>query len=90
MEDEYFYHAIPSVVDGNDIPLGMGTAFARDLSALGVFAALPQEKKLALIERAREIQDPDDMSALVSSILTESRGETYGEGELFGRISSAF
>lgn len=88
MEDEYFYHAIPSVVDGNDIPLGMGVAFAQDLSALGVFAELPQEKKLALIERAREIKKPEEMSALVSSILAENRDERYGEGELFGRFGA--
>lgn len=68
MYDEYFSHAIPSVVDGNDIPLGMGMAFAEDLSALTRFAALPPAEQQRMIERAHTITSKQEMQELISSI----------------------
>lgn len=68
MYDEYFSHAIPSTVDGNDIPLGMGMAFSQDLSALTRFAALPLSEQQKLIARAHETHSAEEMANLVHSI----------------------
>lgn len=68
MENEYFYHAIPSTIDGNDIPLGMGAAFAQDLNALGTFVALSPEKQKQLIEHAHQLASAEEMQVFVSSI----------------------
>ncbi len=68
MYDEYFSHAIPSTVDGNDIPLGMGMAFSHDLSALTKFASLPLSEQQRLIACAHEVKSPEEMANLVHSI----------------------
>lgn len=68
MYDEYFSHAIPSSVDGNDIPLGMGMAFSQDLSALTKFASLPVYEQQKLIAQAHEMKSAEEMANLVHSI----------------------
>ena len=68
MNDEYFSHLIPSTVDGNDIPLGMGMAFSHNLSALTAFASMSAEKQEELIKKAHSVQTDDEMQALVNSI----------------------
>ncbi len=45
MHDEYFYHAVPSSLDGLDIPLGMGKAFTNDISELLRFSALTRSEQ---------------------------------------------
>ena len=68
MNDEYFSHLIPSSVDGNDIPLGMGEVFAHNLSALTAFVALNSAEQEALIKKAHEVRSKEEMEALVSGI----------------------
>lgn len=68
MYDEYFSHLIPSSVDGNDIPLGMGEAFAHNLSALTAFAALNSTEQEALIKKAHEMHSKEEMESLVNGI----------------------
>lgn len=68
MYDEYFSHAIPSSIDGNDIPLGMGNAFAHNLSALTAFVSLSTSEQQELIKRAHEVQSEEEMEALVNGI----------------------
>ena len=68
MNDEYFSHLIPSSVDGNDIPLGMGEVFAHNLSALMAFASLSNAEQTALIKRAHEVRSPEEMEMLVNGI----------------------
>lgn len=68
MNDEYFSHLIPSSVDGNDIPLGMGQAFAHNLSALTVFASLTSAEQDALIRKAHSIRSEEEMEELVNGI----------------------
>lgn len=68
MNDEYFSHLVPSSVDGNNIPLGMGQAFAHNLSALTVFASLSSEQQEALIKKAHEATSREEMEALVNGI----------------------
>ena len=68
MYDGYFSHAIPSVVDGNDIPLGMGMAFAENLSALTKFASLTPAEQRKMIERAHSVTSKQEMQELVNSI----------------------
>lgn len=68
MNDEYFSHLIPSSVDGNDIPLGMGEVFAHNLSALTAFASLNSAEQEALIKKAHEVKSHEEMESLVNGI----------------------
>lgn len=68
MDNEYFSHAIPSSVDGNDIPLGMGMAFAQNLSALTKFAAMSKAEQDEIIKRAHNVSSKEEMEALVGGI----------------------
>ncbi len=68
MNDEYFSHLIPSSVDGNDIPLGMGMAFAHNLSALTAFASMSSAEQEALIKKAHSVSSRDEMEELVNGI----------------------
>ncbi len=68
MNDEYFSHLIPSSVDGNDIPLGMGQAFAHNLSALTAFASMSNAEQEALIRKAHSVSSREEMEELVNGI----------------------
>ena len=68
MDNQDYLHAIPSVVSGNEIPLGMGMAFAKDLSALSKFASLTVQEQQSIIARAQNVTSKEEMAALVRSI----------------------
>ncbi len=55
MYDEYFYHAVPSALDGLDIPLGMDNAFTNDISALLEFAGLSRAEQRKILSSAEAI-----------------------------------
>ncbi len=61
MYDEYFYHAVPSELDGFDIPLGLGNAFANDISGLLKFAGLSRSEQMKFLKSASNVQDENSV-----------------------------
>jgi hypothetical protein len=51
-----------------DIPLGLSSALARNVSAMRVFAEMPEDKRQSFIEGARAINSKEEMRAYVSGI----------------------
>ena len=51
-----------------DIPLGLSSALSRDLSAMQVFAQMPDEKRKEFISGAQEITNKEDMRSYVAGL----------------------
>ena len=51
-----------------DIPLGLSSALARNVSAMRVFAEMPDDKRQSFIEGARAVSSKEEMKAYVNSI----------------------
>jgi protein-arginine kinase len=55
--------------NGNDIPLGLGMALAKNLNAMNYFASLPKEKQDEIINHTHQIQSKSEMQAYVDSLI---------------------
>ena len=51
-----------------DIPLGLSSALARNVSAMRVFSQMPDDKRKSFIEGARAVKSKEEMKSYVSSI----------------------
>ena len=51
-----------------DIPPGLSSALARNVSAMRVFAEMPDDKRQSFIEGARAVSSKEEMKAYVNSI----------------------
>ena len=51
-----------------DIPLGLSSALARNVSAMRVFSEMPDDKRKSFIEGARAVKSKEEMKSYVSSI----------------------
>lgn len=59
-----------NLANGNDIPLGLGMALAKDIHAMNYFASLPQSRKDEIIAHTHQIQSKSEMQAYVDSLVT--------------------
>jgi hypothetical protein len=55
-------------MEKDDLPLGLGMALAQNEQALERFAALPEEKKQAVIAGAHQVQSKQEMRQFVEEI----------------------
>ena len=51
-----------------DIPLGLSSALARNVSAMRIFTEMTDEKRQSFIEGARAVGSKEEMKAYVSGI----------------------
>ena len=51
-----------------DVPLGLSSALARNVSAMRVFSQMPDDKRQRFIEGARAVTSKEEMKSYVSSI----------------------
>ena len=54
-----------NVTNDNQIPLGLGMAFAQNMPAMEYFAALNETQKQNIIDRAHNVQSKQEMRDLV-------------------------
>lgn len=54
-----------NVTNDNQIPLGLGMAFAQNMPAMEYFAALNETQKQNIIDRAHNVQSKKEMRELV-------------------------
>lgn len=62
-------------VDGADMPLGLGMALAKNLSAMEYFAALPESERQRIIEHTHSIRSKQEMQEYVNSLVSAESGE---------------
>ena len=55
-------------MDFHDIPTGFGMTLAKNEPAMKSYAALPENKKLAILKQAHEVRSKQEMHALVERI----------------------
>ncbi|MEG0741123.1 MAG: hypothetical protein RSB91_01080 [Clostridia bacterium] len=58
-----------NLVDGPDMPMGLGMALAQNLNAMNRFAALPAAEQQAVIAHTHSIRSKEEMQAYVQSLL---------------------
>lgn len=58
-----------NLVDGIEMPLGLGMALAQDVNAMDYFASLPDQKQQEIISRTHSIQSKQEMHQLVSDMM---------------------
>lgn len=63
-----------NLANGNDIPLGLGMALAKDVTAMNYFASLPQNQKDEIIAHTHQIKSKREMQAYVDSLIS---GQSY-------------
>ena len=54
-----------NVTNDNQIPLGLGMAFAQNMPAMEYFASLNQAQKQNIIDRAHNVHSKNEMRELV-------------------------
>ena len=67
MQNENMYN-IPSDINGNNIPLGLGVAFSNNLSALVGFSELSEEQQLEIIKKADTLPSDGDFTSLIENL----------------------
>lgn len=58
-----------NLVDGPEMPLGLGMALAQNLEAMNRFAQMTSAQQQAVIARTHSINSKEEMRALVDSLL---------------------
>ncbi len=58
-----------NLVDGSDIPMGLGMALAKNLDAMNCFSAMPRAMKEQVIEHTHQIRSKKEMQAYVDSLV---------------------
>ena len=57
-----------SVIGENEIPLGLGMAFAQNIGAMEYFSSLDDYKKHQVIDMAHNVQSKQEMRSLVNKL----------------------
>ena len=58
-------------MDETKLPVGFGMALAMDADAMQVFAAMPEKRQNAVLERARTVASKTEMQRLVMGLAKE-------------------
>ena len=58
-------------MDETKLPVGFGMALAMDADAMQVFAAMPEKRQNAVLERARTVASKTEMQQLVMGLAKE-------------------
>jgi len=56
-----------NMVNGPDVPMGLGMALAMNLPAMNYFSGLSHESQQQIIERTHNIQSKEEMQSFVES-----------------------
>lgn len=58
-----------NLMDGIEMPLGLGMALAQNVNAMNYFASLPDQKQQEIINRTHSIQSKQEMRKLVDNMM---------------------
>ncbi len=56
-----------NLVNGNDIPMGLGMALAQNVEAMNYFSSLSQDEKNRIIEHTHQIGSKEEMQSFVNT-----------------------
>lgn len=57
-----------NVVNGPEIPMGLGMALAKNIDAMNCFAAMPEERQRQVIEHTHTIRSKREMEQFAASL----------------------
>lgn len=58
-------------VDGSDMPLGLGMALAKNISAMNYFSSLSESEQNKIIEHTHQIRSKSEMQSYVDGLVSE-------------------
>lgn len=62
------------MIDGSQLPLGLGMAFAQNLHAMNYFSNLSKEEQEEIINQTHEIRSKEEMKKFVSGLGEGTKG----------------
>lgn len=58
-----------SILNDNEIPIGLGMALSQNLDAMQVFASMDESARNRIIQYSRHAQSKNDMQNIVNNLL---------------------
>jgi hypothetical protein len=64
------------MMDYNQLPIGLGLAFAMNRAAMDRFVDMTDDEKMEFVERSRSVMSKSEMEKLVGSLAEDDTEET--------------
>lgn len=66
-----------SLLNNDEIPLGLGMALAQNMDAMRVFSSLSESSRQNVIDRSRQVNSKQEMEHLVSRLTEDKKSEGF-------------
>lgn len=66
-----------SLLNNDEIPLGLGMALAQNMDAMRVFSSLSESSRQSVIDRSRQVNSKQEMEHLVSGLTEDKKSEGF-------------
>lgn len=66
-----------SLLNNDEIPLGLDMALAQNMDAMRVFSSLSESSRQNVIDRSRQVNSKQEMEHLVSGLTEDKKSEGF-------------
>lgn len=66
-----------SLLNNDEIPLGLGMALAQNMDAMRVFSSLSDSSRQNVIDRSRQVNSKQEMEHLVSGLTEDKKNDGF-------------
>ena len=66
-----------SLLNNDEIPLGVGMALAQNMDAMRVFSSLSESSRQNVIDRSRQVNSKQEMEHLVAGLTEDKKSEGF-------------
>ena len=66
-----------SLLNNDEIPLGLGMALAQNMDAMRVFSSLSESSRQNVIDRSRQVNSKQEMERLVAGLTEDKKSEGF-------------
>ena len=66
-----------SLLNNDEIPLGLGMALAQNMDAMRVFSSLSESSRQNVIDRSRQVNSKQEMEHLVAGLTEDKKSEGF-------------
>lgn len=66
-----------SLLNNDEIPLGLGMALAQNMDAMRVFSTMSESSRQNVIDRSRQVNSKQEMENLVSGLTRDTKDEGF-------------
>lgn len=66
-----------SLLNNDEIPLGLGMALAQNMDAMRVFSTMNESSRQHVIDRSRQVNSKQEMKNLVAGLTRDTKDEGF-------------